>query len=663
MCGIAGAIDLTGRRSFAEERIGAMTRALAHRGPDDEQVHLEAGLALGSRRLAIIDVAHGQQPLANEDGTVWVAYEGELYNYPELRPQLLARGHTLRTRCDTEAWVHLYEDHGEGVFEQARGQFAVALWDRRRRILLLGRDRPGIAPLFYAEADGWLLWASEVKALLASGLIEARPDRETIDFFFNFFSLPNTRTCFANVRSIAPGNYLKVRGGNVERKRYWDLDFPEAGQEKRFDREEEAVAEFEQALRGAVKRRFLSEKPVCCYLSGGLDSTTILGLATQEAGRPVPSFTIGLDHSGPRDERSQAAEAAALLGSPLATVNLTSGDIAAAYPELIRAAEAPVLDTSAACMLRLAQTVRRQGCEVSLSGEGADELLAGYVWFKYDRLVQRLGSPICKGVRWALLSGLAGGGSRHRVPFAATAGLRTHQQLPYEMMAQSREYLYSPDMWEAVDGRSAYDHLHLPADQFRRWHPLNQSLYLAFKVMLPGMLLAAKGDRPTHNASVEGRYPFLDEQVVSFCAGIEPRLKLRGLTEKWLLRRLAGKVLPPVIAHRPKTMFRAYLSSTFLAENRPAWVDQLLSRESLRATGYFDAVAVQRAREVQRTRPRMSFQRFVLDMGLVGAIATQLWHHVYCGGGLADLATWSRPDWRAPEEANVEVSPVPLASF
>jgi asparagine synthase (glutamine-hydrolysing) len=170
------------------------------------------------------------------------------------------------------------------------------------------------------------------------------------------------------------------------------------------------------------------------------------------------------------------------------------------------------------------------------------------------------------------------------------------------------------------------------------------------------MLLAAKGDRPTHNASVEGRYPFLDENVVGFCTGIEPRLKLRGLTEKWLLRRLAAKVLPPVIARRPKTMFRAYLSGTFLAEDRPAWVDQLLSRESLRATGYFDAAAVQRAREVQRTRPRMSFQRFVLDMGLVGAIATQLWHHVYCGGGLADLATWSPPDW------NVHDTPRPYAA-
>lgn len=659
MCGIAGAFDLTGRRFFDEDRIGAMTRALAHRGPDDEQMHLEPGLALGSRRLAIIDVAGGRQPMTNEDGSIWVAYEGELYNYPELRPQLLARGHTLKTHCDTEAWVHLYEDYGESVFEQALGQFAVALWDRKQRILLLGRDRPGIAPLFYAEADGWLLWASEIKALLASGLIEPRPDRETIDFFFNFFALPTTRSCFANVRSVAPGHFLKIRTGSLERRRYWDLDFPDAGQERRFEREADAVDELEQALRLAMRRRFLSEKPVCSYLSGGLDSTTILGLATQEAGRPVPSFTIGLDGSGPRDERSQAAEAAGLLGSPLHTLSLTSHDIASAYPELIQAAEAPVLDTSAACMIRLAQTVRQRGFEVSLSGEGADELMAGYVWFKVDGLLRRLG-PLYRGARWFMYSVLAGG-SEHGVRWAPTAGVRTYQQPPYEFMAQSREYVYSSEMWKALADRSAYDRLNLPADRFRRWHPLNQSLYLAFKVMLPGMLLAAKGDRAMHNASTEGRFPFLDEGVVSFCSAIEPRLKLRGLTDKWLLRRLAAKILPKPIANRPKTMFRAHLSSTFLTPDRPEWVDQLLSPESLRTTGYFDAAAVQRARELQGSKLKISFQRFVLDMGLSGVIATQLWHHIYCGGGLADLPTWSPPSWRR-QESRAQVLRLPMAS-
>lgn len=643
MCGIAGAVDLIGRRPFPRKRILSMTRALAHRGPDDEQVHLEPGVALGVRRLAIIDVAGGRQPLSNEDGSVWVAYEGELYDFPELRQRLVSRGHRLHTHCDTEAWVHLYEDHKEAVFEHVIGQFAVAIWDNERRTLLLGRDRPGIAPLFYTEADGWLLWASEIKALLASGLVEARPDRKTIDFFFNFYALPNSRTCFANIKSLAPGRYLRVRNGKLECKQYWDLDFPDRGHERRFARTEDAVDELESLLRQAIRRRFVSERPVCSYISGGLDSTVILGLATQEQGAPVTSFTIGLDRSGPYDERSQAAEAAGLLGSPLNTIPMRSRDIADAYPELIRAAEAPVLDTSAACMIRLAQAVRDRGFVVSMSGEGSDESLAGYVWFKYDRLVRLLGRPFYGCARWFLLSGLAGGGGAHRPPWAPTGGVRTGQQFPYEMMAQSRERLFSEGMWKALDDYSAYDALELPAERMQRWHPLNQGLYLANKIMLPGMLLAAKGDRSMHNASTEGRFPFLDEDVVAFCSRLPANFKLRGLTDKWLLRQVAAKVLPPAIANRPKTMFRAHLSGTFLGPERPAWVDQLLSPESVRATGYFNPIAVQEARGVQQRKPRISFQRFVLDMGLIGVIATQLWHHTYCGGGLADLPAWEPP--------------------
>jgi asparagine synthase (glutamine-hydrolysing) len=647
MCGIAGAVDLTGRRSFPPEKILAMTRTLAHRGPDDELIHREPGLALGVRRLAIIDVAHGRQPLANEDGTVWVAYEGELYDYAELRTQLLNRGHKLATQCDTEVWVHWYEDEGEAVFDRVHGQFAVALWDRSRRTLLIGRDRAGIAPLFYTTVDGWLLWASEIKSLLASGLVSARPDLRGIDYFFTFFCLPNSRTCFANVQSLAPGQYLKVRDGQVHCRFYRDLDFPDAGQERRFARPEEPVEELADLLRKAVRRRLVSERPVCSYLSGGMDSTTVLAFACQERGESVPSFTIGLDRSGPHDEHALAADTAALLGSRHTIVTMASRDIVEAFPEVIRAAEGPVLDTTTACTLRLAQAVRRHGYVVALTGEGADEALAGYGWFKWERLLRRAGDPLCRGLRWFLLSALVGGGSRHRPPYAATSGIRTTQQFPYDMMAQARERVYAAQLWKALDDHSAYDDLYVP-DRMARWHPLNQALYLANKVMLPGLLLAAKGDRSMHNASLEGRYPFLDEQVVDFCASLDPRLKLRGVTEKWLLRRLVRQVLPPGLGLRSKTMFRAHLGSNFLTPDRPRWVDELLSEESLRATGLFSVEGVQRAVEVQRRRPALSLQRFVLDMGLGCVVSTQLWHHTYCGGGLADLPTWSPP---AVEEA------------
>jgi asparagine synthase (glutamine-hydrolysing) len=647
MCGIAGAFDLTGRREFPEDRLLRMTGAMAHRGPNDEHLHREPGLALGVRRLSVIDVAHGRQPLSNEDGNVWVAFEGELYDYPEIRDNLLAKGHRLLTRCDTEAWVHLYEDQGEKVFDHAYGQFGVSLWDRNKRTVLLGRDRIGISPLFYAEADGWLLWASEIKSLLASGLLEARPDVRGIDYFFNFFSLPSRRTLFEGIHSLPPGHYARVHEGRIALHRYWDLDFPDAGAEKRYDNPEKAAEELEMLLRGAVRRRLVGEVPLSCYLSGGLDSTVLLGLSSQERGEPIASFTIGLDKSGPSDERDKAAEAARLLGSRLTTVNVTEADIINNYPHVIRGAEGPVLDTACVGTLLLAAANRKAGNIVALTGEGADEALAGYIWFKWHRVqlvLNKLGRPLDRSARDIAMSMLIGGGSRHRPPLAATAGIRTAQQFSWELMAQSREMLFAPGLWERLNGHSAYEDLPVPADRMRRWHPLNQSLYAGYRVMLTGMLLSAKGDRATRHSATEGRYPFLDERVVDFCAGLAPEYKLRGWTDKWLLRRVAARVLPPELANRPKTMFRANMGKAFVGPDRPRWVDQLLSAESLRKTGYFDPAAVQLAREAQLRKARKSLYRFSLDMGLIGVISTQLWHHIYCGGGLADLPVWSPPD-------------------
>lgn len=647
MCGIAGAFDLTGRREFPEECLLRMTGAMAHRGPNDEHLHLEPGLALGVRRLSVIDVAHGRQPLANESGDIWVAFEGELYDYPDFRQQLLSRGHTLRTRCDTEAWVHLYEDLGEKVFDVACGQFGVSLWDRKKRTVFLGRDRVGISPLFYAEADGWLLWASEIKGLLASGLIDARPDVRGIDFFFNFFCLPNRRTLFEGIHSLPPGHFARIHDGHLKIQRYWNLDFPDAGSEKRYGNPDAAAADLEALLRGAIRRRLVGEVPLSCYISGGLDSTVILGLSSQERGEPIPSLTIGLDKSGPSDERAKAAESAHLLGSKLTTVNVSEADIIAHYPDVIRGAEGPVLDTSCVGTLLLAAANRRAGNIVALTGEGADEALAGYVWLKWHIFQYRAykyGTTIARLPWNIVVPWLVGGGRKHRPPFAATGGVRTAQQPAWELMAQSREYLYTADLWKQLDGHSAYDYVSVPADRIQRWHPLNQSLYMGYQVMLPGLLMAAKGDRSTRHSATEGRYPFLDERVVEFCASIAPSYKLHGWTDKWLLRRVAARVLPRPIANRKKTMFRANLAKTFVGPNRPRWVDQLLSPESLAATGYFDANAVQRARELQFRKPRASLYRFSLDMGLMGVIATQLWHHMYCGGGLAELPTWSPPD-------------------
>ncbi len=644
MCGIAGALDRDGRREFSVPRLLAMTGAIAHRGPDDEQFHAEPGVILGARRLSIVDLAGGRQPIANEDGSIWVAFNGELFEYPELRQELLSKGHTLKTRCDTEAWVHLYEDHGEGVFHRARGQFAVSLWDRRENTLILGRDRVGICPLYYAERDGWLLWGSEIKAILASGMIQARPDPKGIDHLFSFFCAGTTRTFFEGIKSIPPGHYLKVRDGKLSLHQYWDLDFPDMGQERRLDDPTPMVDELEALLRQSVERRLRGDVPVVSYISGGLDSTVVLGLSSRHRGQAVPSFTIGFDKAGP-DERAESTESAAALGSKLTTISLSSPEIAASYPELVLAAEGPVMDTSCAALMKLAQAVHAQGYKVALTGEGADEALAGYVWFKTqairDGISKRIGDGLPLLARRFLLAAV-GGGSDHRAPLFAIGGVRTAQQDMYELIGQARPLLYTPAMWERLGEHNPYDDLNITTERMKRWHPMNQSLYVGYKVMLAGLLMISKGDRISMHSSVETRYPFLDDDVIQFCSQIAPEYKLRGRTEKWILRQVAARTLPARIANRPKTMFRSKFSDTFFGPEHPRWVDQLISAESLRKTGYFDAEMVRRERMKQLALPRITARRFVMDIALTCVVSTQLWHHLFFGG-LCDLPTWTPP--------------------
>jgi asparagine synthase (glutamine-hydrolysing) len=318
-------------------------------------------------------------------------------------------------------------------------------------------------------------------------------------------------------------------------------------------------------------------------------------------------------------------------------------DIVAAYPELVRAAEVPVLDTSCACLLRLAGAVHAQGYKVALTGEGADEALAGYVWFKSQKVVRSLqrwvGEAPLLGIRSLMLRSV--GGRRSIWPdHAPMRGARPAQQELYDLLGQARTLFYSDSMWDRLSGHSAYQDLDLTNDRIGRWHPLNQSLYVGYKVMLAGLLLVSKGDRIAMNSSVETRYPFLDDDVIRFCSELDPSYKLRGLTDKWLLRQVAAKTLPPQIANRRKTMFRASLSKTFLDANRPAWVDQLLSPESLRAAGYFDPGLVARGRRLRASFPRITPRQLGLDMGLTSVVATQLWHHTYCGGQLCELPAW-----------------------
>jgi asparagine synthase (glutamine-hydrolysing) len=652
MCGIVGMFDTRDLRRVAPSILGAMAESIWYRGPDDVGFHVEAGVGLGSRRLSIIDLLGGHQPICNEDGTVWVAFNGELFDYPELREKILSRGHRLRTRCDTESVVHLWEDYGTEMFEHLRGQFAFALWDSRDRTLILARDRVGICPLFWSHQDGWLLYGSEIKALLASGMVAPRPDVRGIDHLFSYFCQPGERTCFAGVQSLLPGHYLTVRHGVCKQRRYWDLDFPERGGERISRHEGELVDEFESVLSRAVKRRLHAEVPVASYLSGGVDSAVITALMRRHLSQSFPSFTVRVGHDR-FDETAHAAEAAEAIGVRPVVVPGELSQIGRCYPDLIQAAEAPVLDSTCACMLMQARAVNSHGYKVVLSGEGADEALAGYAWFKSDRLRQLFESVTGlwpEVVNWFL---------RPMMPWLPTLGQvkRIRQRLGgmpaqqdiHNLMSAARQVFYSPRMWQELDGHSPLDDLHFDAERIRRWHPLNRSLYFNYKFMLPGMLLNQKGDRVTMRSSIEARYPFLDDDVITFCAALDTKYKLRRMREKWLLRRVATRLLPRPVATRSKKMFRAPMWGVFAGDDAPPFVNELLSPAALSATGYFSHEAVTRARQMYPRIHHRSPRRVVLDMGLLGVLGTQIWHHLFIDGSLADLPYWSH-SWKDDDD-------------
>ncbi|HNK45697.1 MAG TPA: asparagine synthase (glutamine-hydrolyzing) [Pseudomonadota bacterium] len=637
MCGIVGAVDLQGRRNFDPQRLADMAASVRHRGPDDAFAYLAPGIAMATQRLAIQDVAAGRQPLTDPRGQIVVSQNGELLNADSLRSELARQGHSFRSHCDTEVWPALYLSAKTDAFVRAQGQFAVALWDRPDRTLYLARDRVGICPLYYTVAQGYLLWASEIKALLASGLVNPEVDREGIDLVFTLFAAGTKRTAFRNICSLWPGHYLRVRSGDIATIRYWDLDFPPQGEERK-DRTERLTDELTQIVDSAVSRRFASDGPVATYLSGGLDSSLVLATASRlRPLQPLHSFTVGFDGAGP-DERPQTQQTAALLSAKLHTLVPSARDILDALPSVVLAAEGPFMDTANACLLLLAKQVAAAGFKVVLTGEGADEAMGGYVWHKTAKLFRWLSK---------LHPGLPSWIRRSVAEYAmqgtpqATWGNRFGNPQPslfdvYEPLSRARSLLYSDAMTAAVSAHDPFADLDISVDHMRAWHPLNQSLYLEYKLMLPGHLLLGKGDRVAMQSGVEARYPFLDESFVAFCSQLAPEYKLCGFTEKWLLRRVAQRVLPANMRQPQKSMFKA--NSLCLLKPQPAWIDQLLLPESLRKTGYFSVEKVAHERALQAQLPDFHPRRYLVDGSFTAVVMTQLWHHLFLGGGLCELA-------------------------
>jgi asparagine synthase (glutamine-hydrolysing) len=625
VCGIYGAIDLMARRAFPRERLAAMGAAIAHRGPDGEGEYVEDGVALGARRLALVDPEGGRQPIAGERFVAVV--NGELFEHAAERARLEGRGARFRTRCDSEVWVHAWGDAGERYLPAAAGQFALAIWDRRERRLVLARDRFGICPLYTAEADGWLLFASEIKALLASGMIEAALDPRGIDHVFACLFASPVRSAFAGVAPLPPGHRLAARAGErASLERFAAIEFPDAGRERRAvtAAERAAVAdELEAALAAAVARRLAADAPVATYLSGGVDSSLLVALAARER-RDVTAFSVALDGALGPDEAGLAAATARALGVEHAVVRVAAADVARLFPEVVRAAEVPILDHADAALLALARAVRARGFKAVLTGEGADEAFAGYPWTRH------LHAGGARAAAAGALGLLLGGGASRLAPAGAWGATGAGRLAA--LISRVRAGLYAPAFTERLGGWTPAED-HAWDARVGRWHPLHRSLYADYEGVLAGHLLADKGDRVAMAAGLEPRFPFLDEAVVALAASLAPELKLRRGRDKWILREVAARRLPRAVARRRKLMFRA--EPVIHGPARPPWVDELLSPPSLRRTALFDPAKIAAARAA-RDRP-LSPRSALFQGGLTAVVSTQLLAHIYCGGGLCSL--------------------------
>lgn len=623
MCGISGILNLREAQPVELAVLEGMLETIRHRGPDEFGIYRDEQVGLASARLSIVDLAGGQQPISNEDGSLWIVYNGEVFNDRELRPTLIARGHQYATQCDTETILHLYEEYGPGFLQYLNGQWAIAIWDTRRRRLFLARDRVGVRPLFYTIHHQQLVFASEMKAILAVPGVPAAINPQALKQVFTYWSSQSPRTVFADIEELAPGHYMLVEGGHISIRPYWTLDYCEDQPRKPDAAYQEA---FEALLIDATQIRLRADVPVGAYLSGGMDSSTISAIIKKYTTADLDTFSIAFTHEQ-YDESTFQAQMAAHLGTRHQIVRCTPEDIGRVFPQVIAHTETPILRTAPAPMFLLSALVHEHQYKVVLTGEGADEMLAGYDIFKEMAVRRFMARDVESKLRPMLLKKLYAdipGIARNNAFLAGFFG-RDLQDVdsPYfshsirwNNTARSLRFFRDP-----TPSGSSEIAAPLPTN-FAAWSPLAQAQYLEVTTFLSTYLLSSQGDRMAMANSVEGRFPFLDYRVIEFCNRLPADLKLRGLNEKYLLRKMARKLLPEEIWKRTKRPYRAPITHSFFSPRQPAgYVDDLLSAEALERTGYFNPAAVQKLASKARAGTQLSEME---EMALVGVLSTQL---------------------------------------
>jgi asparagine synthase (glutamine-hydrolysing) len=643
MCGVAGVVN---RRADLPPPdlgvLGQMAGALAHRGPDEFGLYRDRQAGLAHARLSIIDVATGQQPLTNERGTLWIVFNGEIFNYVELRDELAGRGHRFVTRSDTEVIVHAYEEWGADAFRRFNGQWAVGLWDTERSELVLARDPYGVRPLYVTEHGGRLLFASEVKALFAADpSLPRRFDAAGLDQVFTFWTPVAPRTVFEGIEEVEPGTVRTYGTGGVRTERSWDPVYP-VGEDGRFPGTlDEAAEAVRAALTEATSLRMLrADVPVGSYLSGGLDSSLVAALGLRAKGSRFSTFSLRFADAE-YDETPYQHAMVEHLGSDHHEVVVSREDIARVFPDVIRHAERPVLRTAPAPLFLLSRLVRQAGIKVVLTGEGADEMFAGYDLFREarvrrfwarepgstrrPRLLERLypylaRSPVAQQAisrqffgrnlaRWRTP------GFGHDIRWHGTANLKR---------------LFSRGLHEEIAGRDSRRALleSLP-EGFARWTPLAQDQFLEIHTLLSGYLLSSQGDRMLMAHSVEGRFPFLDRHVAALADSLPASYKLRVLDEKHVLKRAAADLVPAPILARPKQPYRAPDALSFGGTAAQEWIREVAGPSAVADAGVFEPRAVERL--LAKCAARVADGQFsnADNMGVVGVLSTQLLHEQF----------------------------------
>jgi asparagine synthase (glutamine-hydrolysing) len=633
MCGIVGCFARGIHPEITRPIIGSMIQAIAHRGPDEKGQFVEPDVGLGHARLSIVGLGDGQQPMSLPGRGLTIVFNGEVFNYVELRDALKEKGRIFRTGSDTEVILHLYDELGENCVSKLNGDFAFAIWDAPRKRMFFARDRMGVRPLYYTTANGTLYFASEVKALLEVPGVSAELDPIALDQIFTLWAPIAPRTPFRDIFELEPGDLMIADENGLIRRPYWSLSYPDRDAEPAYRDEASAAEELRWLLTDATRIRMRADVPVGSYLSGGLDSSIVSALAARMAPGTLHTFSIGFA-SKEHDESAFQSQMAAALGTQHRTITCDSYDIAAIFPKVIEATERPIIRTAPAPLFLLSRLVRDHDMKVVLTGEGADEVFAGYDIFKEARvrrfcarnpqskfranLFRKL-YPYLPGVQQQsaqYLSAFFGAGNgqlddplySHRPRFRGTAATKAF--FSGDLRARLGDYDATAELTDI-----------LPA-AFKRWHTLHQAQYLESRFLLPGYILCSQGDRMAMAHGVEGRFPFLDHRLVEFAAKLPPEMKLRGLVEKHILREAMKDLLPEQVARRTKQPYRAPDSLAFVGPHEPDYVQEALGERSVAGNGLFNPAMVRKLLDKCRANPGGGFRD---NAAFVGILSSQLW--------------------------------------